>query len=52
MTKYLVKMRFFAFTNDAETLMICFSKKEANEWLKIYKGCERYKNTELWIEKA
>lgn len=47
--KYEIKIKQFVFTNDAETLMVCNTKKEANEWLKLFKGCPKYQSHELYI---
>lgn len=50
MKRYQIKMRFFAFSDRCEVMMICHSKKDANEWLKLYKGCPKYKDCDIWIE--
>lgn len=47
---YHVRVKQSCFTNDSELLMICTSKKEANEYKRLYEKCPRYEGMEIYVE--
>lgn len=50
--KFEVRSRFYAFSDKYDVIMITFSLAEAEEYKRLFEGCEKYKQCDIYIKQV